>query len=42
MEGGHTFSARFGDLFGYLMLALTVWWWLLKPWIARRKARAAA
>jgi apolipoprotein N-acyltransferase len=41
MEGGHTFYARFGDLFGYLMLALTVWWWLAKPWLARRKAQKA-
>ncbi len=40
MEGGHTFYARFGDIFGYLMLALTLWWWLGKPWLARRRGQA--
>jgi apolipoprotein N-acyltransferase len=40
MEGGHTFYARFGDLFGYLMLALTAWWWLVAPWLSARRGSA--
>ncbi len=38
MEGGHTVYAAVGDLFGYVMLALTAWWWLVGPWVRRRLA----
>lgn len=31
MEGGHGFYARFGDVFGYLCVALTLLMWLLWP-----------
>ena len=41
MEGGHTVYAAVGDLFGFVMLGLTLWLWLVRPWIQRRRARKA-
>ena len=41
VEGGHTFYARFGDVFGYLCVAATLGPWLLSPWLRRRRPRRA-
>jgi apolipoprotein N-acyltransferase len=34
VEGGHTFYARFGDVFGWLCAATTVFLWLILPLIS--------
>jgi apolipoprotein N-acyltransferase len=39
MEGGHTFYARFGDLFGWLCAGLTLASWLGWPLVQRMRAR---
>jgi apolipoprotein N-acyltransferase len=38
LEGGHTFYVRFGDLFGYLCAAATLFLWLLWPRLRRRSS----
>ena len=35
IEGGHTFYARFGDVFGYLCVLLCLGAWLVWPRIRR-------
>ncbi len=40
VEGGHTFYARFGDIFGYLCVAITFFMWLLWPRLRRRRTGA--
>ena len=42
LEGGHTFYARFGDVFGYLCVAVTLAGWLLWPAVRRRRERVSA
>lgn len=37
MEAGHTFYARFGDVFGYACVAASALLWLLWPWWSRRE-----
>ena len=36
MEGGHTFYARFGNVFAYLCLLATLFYWQIRP---RRKRK---
>ncbi|HWM84615.1 MAG TPA: apolipoprotein N-acyltransferase, partial [Kofleriaceae bacterium] len=42
LEGGHTFYARFGDLFGWALTAATLLLWLGWPLVARLRARGSA
>jgi apolipoprotein N-acyltransferase len=37
VEGGHTFYARFGDVFGWLCVAATAFFWLLLPRLRRKR-----
>jgi apolipoprotein N-acyltransferase len=41
MEGGHTFYAKFGDVFGWLCVALTLVSWLIWPRWWRRRRRSS-
>lgn len=41
IEGGDTFYARVGDLFGYLCVAAVAGLWLVWPWLWRRRQRRA-
>jgi apolipoprotein N-acyltransferase len=39
VEGGHTFYVRFGDVFGYLCVAGTLFLWLVLPRLTSRRRR---
>lgn len=38
MEGGHTFYARFGNIFGYLCLLATLFYWKIRPRLRRKQS----
>jgi hypothetical protein len=38
MEGGHTFFARFGNIFAYLCVLATLWLWQIGPRWRRRES----
>ena len=41
VEGGHTVYAAVGNLFSWLCAAVTAFFWLVRPRLARRNAKAA-